>query len=159
MGACAPERIGFVDRCHSGRPENCRAVQEVRKYSETFPGIDRIAFPDIGEIFFCRVARPVARHGAGRVEDGRGSWGPMAIAPFSHPRSSNRTCGATASGSPTGFTARHTTVQVMAGVQGAEVHVPHRRFHRRTVWSRVLPLCAVWRGSRSRARRRIGRHH
>ncbi len=30
-------------------------------------------------------------------------------------------------------------MQLMAGVRGAGVHVPHRRFHRRTVWSRGLP--------------------
>jgi len=41
----------------------------------------------------------------GRVEDGRGSWGPTGHHPVSHLRSSNRTSGVTASGSPTGFTA------------------------------------------------------
>ena len=38
--------------------------------------------------------------------------------PVSHPRSSNRTCGATASGSPTGFIARPTARQVGASVPG-----------------------------------------
>ena len=79
--------------------------------------------------------------------------------PVSHPRSSNRTCRSPASGSPTGFTARHTAVQSMAGVRGAAGRVLHRPPHRRTVGSRALPLCAVWRGSRARARRRIGRRH
>lgn len=34
--------------------------------------------------------------------------GAVAYRPISHPRSSNRTCGATASGFPTGFTPKHT---------------------------------------------------
>src|SRR6516165_5772805 len=58
----------------------------------------------------------------------------------SHPRSSKRTCGATASGSPTGFTASHTTVHLVAGVRGAGVPVPRRRLHRRTVLSRPRHL-------------------
>src|SRR5260221_9076685 len=33
--------------------------------------------------------------------------------------------------SPTGFTARHTAVHLMAGVLGAGVRVPRRRRHRR----------------------------
>src|SRR5262249_38446027 len=45
-----------------------------------------------------------------------------------HPRSSNRTCRSPASGSPTGFTVRHTTGQLGAGVRDAadrvaEIHV------------------------------------
>jgi hypothetical protein len=35
--------------------------------------------------------------------------GAVAKGSVSHPRSSNRTCGTTASGFPTGFTSRHTT--------------------------------------------------
>jgi hypothetical protein len=46
--------------------------------------------------------------GRGRVEDGRGSLGPCGQRPVSHPRSSNRTCRFPASGSPTGFTVKHT---------------------------------------------------
>src|SRR5262249_53762621 len=38
----------------------------------------------------------------------------------SHPRSSNRTGRSPASGSPTGFTARHTTGQLRAGVRDAQ---------------------------------------
>src|SRR6266487_4892352 len=37
----------------------------------------------------------------------------------SHPRSSNRTCGFPASGSPTGFTVRHTARGTKVGVRGA----------------------------------------
>jgi hypothetical protein len=47
----------------------------------------------------------------------------------------------------------------MAGVRGAGARILHRRHHRRSVWSRARPLCAVWRGSRARAHRRIGQHH
>jgi hypothetical protein len=46
-----------------------------------------------------------------------------------------------------------------AGVRGAKGRVLHRRHHRRSVWSRALPLCAVWRGSRARAHRHIGQRY
>jgi hypothetical protein len=55
------------------------------------------------------VQAAIVVFGCGRVEDGRGSLGPMANAPVSHPRSSNRACRFPAPGFPTGFTARHTT--------------------------------------------------
>ena len=76
----------------------------------------------------------------------------------SHPRSSNRTCRSPASGSPTGFTVRHTTGQLGAGVRDAADRVLHRRLHKRIGECRVLPPCVVWRGSRARAHRRIGQH-
>ncbi len=47
--------------------------------------------------------------GARRVEEGRG-YSRTKRRPVSPPRSSNRTCGFPASGSPTGFTMRHTEV-------------------------------------------------
>src|SRR5689334_18908858 len=47
---------------------------------------------------------------SGRVEDGRGSLGPKANAPFSHPSSSNRACRFPALGFPIGFTTRPTIV-------------------------------------------------
>jgi hypothetical protein len=47
------------------------------------------------------------------------------------------------SGSPTGFTARHTTRQRVAGVRGAADRVPHRQCRKRTGGCRALPLCAV----------------
>src|SRR5262245_35262926 len=43
----------------------------------------------------------------------------------SHPRSSNRTCRFPASGSPTGFTVRHTTRGTKVGVRGATPRVLH----------------------------------
>ena len=73
----------------------------------------------------------------------------------SHPRSSNRTCPIKASGSPTGLTVRHTAGPLGAGVRDAADRVLHRQRHRRTVGCHALPLCAVWRGSRARAHRRI----
>src|SRR5215204_3410999 len=45
----------------------------------------------------------------GRVEERRGDLGPCGHRSVSAPRSSNRTCGFPASGSPTGFIARPTT--------------------------------------------------
>jgi hypothetical protein len=77
----------------------------------------------------------------GRVEDGRGSLGPMANAPFPIPahRTGRAQLICKASGSPAGFAARHTTVQLMASVRGVGGHVPHRRLHRGTVESRALP--------------------
>jgi hypothetical protein len=77
----------------------------------------------------------------------------------SHPRSSNRTCPIKASGSPTGFTVRHAARPSGAGVRDAADRVLHRQRHRRTVGCHALPLCAVWRGSRARAPRRIGQRH
>ena len=74
----------------------------------------------------------------------------------SHPRSSNRTCPIKASGSPTGFTARPTAGQLGAGVRDAAVRALHRQRQRRIGVCHALPLCAVWRGSRARAHRRIG---
>src|SRR5262245_56360731 len=61
----------------------------------------------------------------------------------SHPRSSNRTCRSPASGSPTGFTARHTTGQLGAGVRDAADRVLHRRLRKRIGEYRVLPSCVV----------------
>ena len=43
--------------------------------------------------------------------------------PVSHPRSSNRTCRFPASGFPAGFTARHATGPLGAGVGGTERRV------------------------------------
>ena len=74
----------------------------------------------------------------------------------SHPRSSNRTCPIKASGSPTSFTVRHTAGPLEAGARDAADRVLHRQRHRRTGVCHALPLCAVWRGSRARAHRRIG---
>src|SRR5713226_7519514 len=59
----------------------------------------------------------------GRVEDGRGSLGAYGHRPVSHPRSSNRTSRFPASGFPTGFTARHMTGPLGAGVGGTERRV------------------------------------
>jgi hypothetical protein len=50
----------------------------------------------------------------------------------SHPRSSNRTCGFPAYGSPTGFIVRHTARATKVGVRGAAPPVPHRQRCRRT---------------------------
>src|SRR5262249_30911405 len=63
----------------------------------------------------------------------------------SHPRSSNRTCRSPASGSPTGFTARHTTGQLGAGVRDAADRVLHRQLRKRIGEYRVLPSCVVYR--------------
>ena len=95
----------------------------------------------------------------GRVEDGRGSLGPSGQHPVSHPRSSNRTCRLPASGSPTGFTARHSARHLEAGVRGAADRVLHRQRHRRTDGNRALPPCAFWQGSHAHARRRTGQLH
>ena len=74
----------------------------------------------------------------------------------SHPRSSNRTCPIKASGSPTGFTVRHTAGPLEVGVRDVADRVVHRQRRERTGVCHVLPLCAVWRGSRVRAHKRIG---
>jgi hypothetical protein len=74
----------------------------------------------------------------------------------SHPRSSNRTCPIKASGSPTSFTVRHSAGPLGAGVRDAADRVVHRQRRGRTGVCHVLPLCAVWRGSRARAHKRIG---
>jgi hypothetical protein len=74
----------------------------------------------------------------------------------SHPRSSNRTCPIKASGSPTDFTVRHTAGPLGVGVRDAADRVVHRQRRERTGVCHVLPLCAVWRGSRVRAHKRIG---
>ncbi len=74
----------------------------------------------------------------------------------SHPRSSNRTCPIKASGSPTGFTVRHTAGPSEAGVRDEADRALHRRLHKRIAGCHALPPCAVWRGSRARAHRRIG---
>jgi hypothetical protein len=66
-----------------------------------------------------------ANSSRGRVEDGRGSFGAYGHHAVSHPSSSNWTCGATASCSPTGFTARPTAGQVVAGVLGTDVGAEH----------------------------------
>ena len=71
----------------------------------------------------------------------------------SSPRSSNRTCGATASGFPTDFFVKLTAVQSVAGVRDAAIRVLHRQCQLRTDGCRALPLCAVARGSRARAHR------
>src|SRR5215207_5589622 len=54
----------------------------------------------------CAPYAPACR---GRVEERRGDLGPCGHRSVSAPRSSNRTCGFPASGSPTGFIARPTT--------------------------------------------------
>src|SRR5262249_53940416 len=74
---------------------------------------ERSAFPPTAEV---RAMFEYRR--CGRVEDRRGSLGPIGQRPVSYPRSSNWTCRFPASSSPTGFTARYTTVPLVAGVQG-----------------------------------------
>jgi hypothetical protein len=69
----------------------------------------------------------------------------------SHPRSSNRTCRFPASGSPTGFTVRHTARGTKVDVRGATPRVLHRRRWRRTGVCHAPSSCAVARGSRARA--------
>ena len=98
---------------------------------------------------------------SGLVESRMGAvaWGHFSHRPVSHPRSSNRTCPIKASGSPTGFTVRHAARPLGAGVRDAADRVLHRQRHRRTVGCHALPLCAVWRGSRARAHRRIGQRY
>src|ERR1700686_5801084 len=51
---------------------------------------------------------------------------------------------------------RHTAWQFRAGVRDVASRVLRRQFHKRTDVCHALPLCAVWRGNRARARRRIG---
>ncbi len=51
----------------------------------------------------------------------------------------NRTCRSPASGSPTGFTVRHTTGQSGAGVRDAADRVLHRRLRKRIGEYRVSP--------------------
>ena len=53
----------------------------------------------------------------------------------SHPRSSNRTCPIKASGSPTGFTVRHTAGPLGVGVRDAADCAVHRQRRERTCWS------------------------
>lgn len=53
----------------------------------------------------------------GRIEAERGRWGRLHCA-VSHPRSSNRTCRFPASGSPSGFTAKHAPGPLAAAVEG-----------------------------------------
>ena len=66
----------------------------------------------------------------------------------SHPRSSNRTCGFPAYGSPTGFNVRHTARGTKVGVRGATPRVAHRRRWRRTDGFHAPSSCAVARGTR-----------
>src|SRR5262245_9814478 len=107
-----------------------------------------------------RTRGGVERFSRGRVEDWRGSLGPIGQRPVSHPRSSNRTCGATASGfSPTGFTARPTTGHVRAGVRGTAPRALHAIRRRRTGGCRALPFCAVERGMLARALERSDRRY
>ena len=58
----------------------------------------------------CRIAAMQHSAHLGRVEDGRGSLGPIGQRSFSHPRSSNQTCRFPAFGFPIGFTTRPTMV-------------------------------------------------
>ena len=87
---------------------------------------------------------------------------PAGLSPAEHPSlhwTHNRTYRFPVSGSPTGFTARPTAWHVRAGVRDAVGQVPRGQPRRRTDAYRVLPLCAVGRGSRARARRRSGQRH
>jgi hypothetical protein len=61
-----------------------------------------------------------------------------------------------ASSSLTGFTVRHTAGLLGVGVRDAADRVVHRQRRQRTGVCHVLPLWAVWRGSRARAHKRIG---
>jgi hypothetical protein len=70
----------------------------------------------------------------------------------SHPRSSNRTCRFPASGSPTGFTVRHTARGTKVGVRGATRRISHTQHCRRTdeliiprVSCRAAECCAAGR--------------
>jgi hypothetical protein len=76
----------------------------------------------------------------------------------SHPRSSNRTCGFPASGSPTDFTVRHTARATKVGVRGVTPRVPHRPRWRRTGVCYAPSSCAVARGNRAHAHRRSSRY-
>ena len=70
---------------------------------------------------------------------------PAGLSPAEHASlrwTHNRTCRFPASGSPTGFTARHTTGPLGAGVRGAERRVLHRR-HRQENRLVAAPLHLV----------------
>jgi hypothetical protein len=71
--------------------------------------------------YLARAATPVLRFG--RVEDGPVAWA-IRQRSVSHPRSSNRTCPIKASGSPTGFTVRHTESKLTARGFGAVSNFP-----------------------------------
>src|SRR6516164_6482974 len=77
---------------------------------------------------------------------------PAGLSPAEHPSlywTHNRTCRSPASGSPTGFTARHRPGEIGAGVRDAADRVLQRRLHTRTGEHRVPPPCFAWRGSRA----------
>ena len=73
----------------------------------------------------------------GTVKDGRGGLGILATLRFPSPLID--TFPIKASGSPTGFTVRHTAGPLGAGVRGAADRVLHRQRHRRTVVCHALP--------------------
>src|SRR4029077_17253295 len=79
--------------------------------------------------------------------------------PVSHPRSSNRTSRFPASGFPTGFTARHATGPLGAGVGGTE-RLVLGELHRMSIRECLaLAPCAVARGTCAHVQRRIGRRY
>src|SRR6266478_10013902 len=97
---------------------------------------DTCELPDGARIGLLYLSHPIfdMRVGTSRsVESRMGAvaWA-MRQRSVSHPRSSNRTCGFPASGSPTGFTVRHTARGTKVGVRGAARRVPHRLRYRRT---------------------------
>jgi hypothetical protein len=80
------------------------------------------------------VTRAFGAHVESRM--GAVAWA-MRQRSVSHPRSSNRTCGTTASGFPTGFTARHTAAVQDARASGAARRALRRPHGRRTALCRV----------------------